>query len=150
MSRYFAVDDSGSINLAKGDLTLRQDYGGFEDQVSLPLFPVVFTAVFLLWVVFASLYYQVFRARFSTRQRRVAFFTLAGVLLLFHLGPFPLYIANRTEPWLIAGYVEIILREITAVLPGGPVAVWILCALAVGLGYRLLESRFERIEIPIE
>jgi hypothetical protein len=78
------------------------------------------------------------------------FFVIAGFLLLLHLGPFPVFATNITEPWKIGAGLEIGLRETVAALPGGPLLIWLLGALVLAGAYRLAEWRFEKTEIPIE
>jgi hypothetical protein len=150
LSRYFSTDESGKLKLSQGELTLRRDYGSRGDRMPLPLFPVVFPAVILLWALAASLYYQTFRAGVSSGLRKTVFFVIAGFLLLLHLGPFPVFATNITEPWKIGAGLEIGLRETVAALPGGPLLIWLLGALVLAGAYRLAEWRFEKTEIPIE
>jgi hypothetical protein len=48
------------------------------------------------------------------------------------------------------GFWKAFIRVLGEALPGGSIAVWVICALLFLAAYRLIEKQFKRIEMPVE
>jgi len=113
------------------------------------IFPLLFTAVGLLWLLVFWTYLKTFRSDKSEAARKWAFFGMLGLLLGLHLLQTASIILGFARVWVAAGVPKILLRHVGESIPGGQAVVWILCLIVLVTGYRMVESRFRRIEVPV-
>jgi hypothetical protein len=79
----------------------------------------------------------------------VIFFVLLGWLFAMHLALTLLFITRVVRELVFSGLPTIFTKRMTDILPGGILAVWIVCAVLIWAAYRIAESEFERVEAPV-
>ena len=126
---------------------------GFDPLVAVPA--ILLSQAFGGFTA-AVFHHQFENASFSPRSRdfKIVFVissfglvaTVAAALMALHISQFGLLIAERLDHWVLSGVGMIVVRELTARLPGGDVSVWLLCGLALYGFYRVAERQFMRVE----
>jgi hypothetical protein len=148
--RYLDVDPEGKVVPRQaGGLSLLQDYPGWEARPERSQFPFVITEVGLIYFLMAVFYFRFFRATVTDRTRKLVFFGLLGLALILHLAPFVLFITRWIRPLVAIGLTQGLINWSAETLPGGAAASWVLAVLLLIVCYRLAESSFRRIEVPI-
>jgi hypothetical protein len=146
--RYVEVDERGVVSVQNG-VALLEDLSTPRRSRTLPMFPVIFLIVGLLWLLVAAVYMSSFRVSRTDAARKWAYFGMLGVLLVLHLAFNAVAMVNAVKPWIAVALAKILVLRSGEHLPGGAVAVWIICVLLFLIGYRLALSRFRRIEVPM-
>jgi hypothetical protein len=149
-NRYLEVDGEGEVRLRTTGLTLWEDYPDLKPRGHGPEFPVVLLLAGLPFLIMVAVYLRAFRTGFSKTFRVGVAVTLLVFVLALHVSQFVAYVANVTEPWLVGGFLEILIRQLANTLPGGAMTVWGVSMLLLFAGYRLAETQFVRAELPIE
>jgi hypothetical protein len=148
LDRYLEADDDGVVAFKSSGFTLLEDFPELRAKPGAPLFPLIALSVGLQWLLLAFIYMGAFRATWSDRARKIVFFGLLAAAMGFHIGLFSLVIFDVTKIWLVMGLCSIILKQLSSSLPGGPVLIWLSSGLVLYAAYRLVQARFERIEVP--
>jgi hypothetical protein len=148
LDRYLEADDDGVVAFKSSGFTLLEDFPELRAKPGAPLFPLIALSVGLQWLLLAFIYMGAFRATWSDRARKIVFFGLLAAAMGFHIGLFSLVIFDVTKIWLVMGLCSIIFKQLSSSLPGGPVLIWLSSGLVLYAAYRLVQARFERIEVP--
>lgn len=147
--RYLAVRDDGRV-VPKGEsLTIQADYPHLRERAGGPVFPVIMTMVVLLWMLLLYLYLLSLRAGVSKGKKLLVHWLAVGAAMLLWVGQFILAITNVVEPYVTAGFYDILIRS-AGQTPLGTLAVWIACALLSWGAFRVAAGGFERVEISRE
>jgi hypothetical protein len=144
-NRYFETGEDGTVRIKPGGLALVRDHPDLRVRGRGPMFPVIMLPVCLLAFLSIAASFRSFRAGVTPSKRRWVFFLLLGLLMMLHFGIFGLEITDRIEIDIVDAWLAIRLAAVAQV-PGGTAVVWAVALVALVLGYRWLESRFERIE----
>jgi hypothetical protein len=149
LDRYLEVDGGKIVGWKDEGSTFRERYLERERRVDIPVFPLVFAAMGLLYLVYVSLYARGFRAIVSDRSRLVVYFAIMAFALGLYIAPFVPLLLRLTRDWVPIGAAKILLRQAIEPLPAGGFVVRLACFLLLLGGYWLAQNRFERIEIPV-
>jgi hypothetical protein len=144
--RFLVKDEQGLVRPRGGELKLRSAYPHLRAQERGPVFPTIALAACGLWLLVLSVYLRTLRAGVSERTKRRIPWIIMAVLLGVHLLQFALAMADVGEPWIIAGFLEIVIARAAEALPGGSLLIWVVCGLLLAAIYRLAERQFERVE----
>ena len=150
MRRHLEVDDQGVVVPSKSvGLTLLHDYPELTAPRAVSAFPVFMLITTVLYLFTSCLYLRTYRVTVSHGRRMVIFFVLGGWLFAMHLILTALFITRVVRETVVSGLLTIFVQRLTAFLPGGTFAVWIVCALLSWAAYRVAESEFEHVEAPV-
>jgi hypothetical protein len=145
-SRYLELDADGRAVLRGESLSLRRDYPHLSELGRGPQFPVVLMLVGLPWMLIVTVYMGSFRATISDGKRKVFLIGLMMLVLAVYLVLYGIFFTGRDR--LFTGFVEILIRVASRSFPGAGVAIWILCAVLLYIGFKIAEHQFRRCEIP--
>jgi hypothetical protein len=145
--RYLVTKPDGSTAVQPSGLTLREDYG-LKPTLWLRIAPLGALFVGLPWLLYLALTVRGGYIRAAADRRPWAPLLLAGLLALWFMGSLWSYNAGYTAAWKLAALAHILLRKLSLVLPGGPLAWWGITIVLYGGAYLLAQARFERIEAP--
>jgi hypothetical protein len=149
-SRYLEVDERGIVVPVKaGGLPLLHDYPDLVEPRRVTSFPIFMLFTAALYLLTSCIYLRLYRATVTNRRRLVIFFVLSGALFALHLALMALFVMRVVRELIFSGLMTIFSRWLTDLLPGGAIAVWVLCALLFWGIYRVAESEFERVEVPV-
>jgi len=142
LDRYLEPDPGGGVRLIDGGRPLQASLASVDIPEAVRVLPVVSTSIALVYLLCFAIYLQAFRATRSDKFRVGVFRALLAVLIL-------LLAAQLIEPWAPIDFLKLLIRHAAAHLPGGELAIWAVCfALFLGT-YRLAQSRFLLIEVPL-
>jgi hypothetical protein len=130
-------------------VTLGGVYPDLRGTAEGPILPVLLLLIGLIWMLMTRVYLTTFRAGVTDARRRTVFFVILAIALVLHLTQFVAGIGWLTRMWIMSSLPRMAVRRLTDALPGGAVAVWLLCGLLFYVAYRLVRARFERIEAPV-
>ncbi len=148
--RYLDVAPDGSIGLKEGGITLLEDYPGMKHRSGGPVFPVMMFLAGIALFILLFVYLRTFRLSITDSVRKIVFVGLLLLAFLLHIVPYALAIGDYMNMRVYIGFWKAFIRVLGEALPGGSIAVWVICALLFLAGYRLIEKQFERIEMPVE
>ena len=146
LERYLTTDDRGQVVPVGGELTLFADHPGWRVRPFGPVFPAMMLFVCGLWFIAMSPYLATLRPGFSERRRKGTFWWGMVALMVLHVSQFGALITENLDHWVLSGTSMIAIRAAAERLPGGSVAVWVLCGLVFYGLYRIAERRFLRVE----
>jgi hypothetical protein len=149
LDRYLKINDGAVVGWKDGGSAFRERYLGRERRIDIPVFPLVFAAMGLLYLVYASLYARGFRATVSDRSRLVVYFAILAFAMLLYLAPFVPLMLRLVRDWVPIGAGKVLVRQAIEALPAGGLVVSLACFLLLLGGYWVAQNRFERIEIPV-
>jgi hypothetical protein len=145
-ARYLETDDVGLVVLKGDGLTLARDYPDLDPRPKGPVFPAMMMVVLVLWLVAFAAYLRTLRPAVPERVRKSVYWGSMMLLLAAHTAQFIMGAGGAIRYATIGGFWEILISDIAEALPGGRVAVWLLCGLIVYGVYKLAERQFERAE----
>jgi hypothetical protein len=146
--RYLITKADGSAGVKAGGLTLLEDYPGLKPSAWTRTAPVVILLVGLPWLLYLALTVRGGYASASASRRPWGYFALVGLSALCVLGSLWAYSAGYTEEWKLTAFTQILLRKLSASLPGGTFGQWGIVIALLGGVYVLAQVRFRRIETP--
>jgi len=147
-SRYLDPAAEPRIALRVEEARLRADFPDLRPRSKGPLFPVIFMQTSVIWLLAVAVYLRGARRIRREGARKVLLGGIMAVLLALHILQFVAFIGDYMSDWVMAGFLEIQVRHATAALPGGALAVWVLCGLLLGAAYQLALGQFRRLELP--
>jgi hypothetical protein len=142
--RYLLTRADGSVGLRSGGITLQKDYPGLKPTSRAQMIVLL---IGLPWLLYLALVVRGgFISPVASRLPRGPLVLVAlSALLAFTSLWF--YAAGYTQEWKVAALSMILLRKLSALLPGGAIVRWGIVLLAIGGAYLLAQTRFERVEI---
>ncbi len=146
-ARYLMGTDTG-VELREGGLSLLHDYAGLRAPAHVTFFPMLAVVVFVAWLALCAVYLRTFRASISEAVRKATLIALFVVTMAVHIGLLLSFITRFMRSEAASAFWRVITVKTAAALPGGELGLWALCALLFAAAYGLVQSAFERIEMP--
>jgi len=146
LDHHLEVGEDGRLVPRGGAFSLRGELAGVRPRPLGPVFPVLMLTIAAPWLFLVRLYYRSLRAGISLRTKRIVYWCSMGLLFAVHIAFYLKGIASEPGFWEGSAFVEIVIREWAANMPGGAVGVWVICGLAAFGLYRFAEAEFARIE----
>ncbi len=104
IDRYLETDESGRVQVCSGGLSLKEDYPQWEKIPSGPVFPLLFGAAVVLYLLILALLFRSLRWQASLKKTRAVFWSLMVTLLMLHIGGLGTYMAGLTDDWILRGF----------------------------------------------
>ncbi len=146
--RFLAEQSDGPIVWRNDAPTLREAYPDLRPQRFRGLLPLQVLLVGLLFQAAILVYLGRFRPGVTDRSRKVAFVALLVILMGFYLAPFFFSLAKAGDPAGLNFLILAVSNLLVTVVPGGPVAMWIVAIAVLAVGDHLVRQRFRRAEWP--
>lgn len=146
IDRYLETDESGRVSAVAAGLTLRRDHPDLKPRFAAPEFPLLIVVSSGLWLLLLVIYLRTLRASISDATRKVVYVGILVLILGAHISQFILAMAGHVKLWVMAGFMQVMIRALAESLPGGSVTIWIASLAAFTVAYLAAESRFGRME----
>jgi hypothetical protein len=131
-----------------GGLVLEEDYFGLRPSLWRQTAPLGALLCGLPWLLYLALTVRGGYIRPGSDRRPRAPFALAALWGACLLGRLWSISAGRTTAWKLNATCAILLRKVSAALPGGALAWWGLVVVLYVFVYLLARARFDRVEVP--
>ena len=145
---YLTTDAAGRTVLRGETLTLAADHPHWQPTGGGPVFPVLFGAEIVLWLLVEAFCFRLCGPGTTIRRVRVIFWSIMGGLMLLHIGFFVGLIFDFSEDWAMTGLLLSTVRRLGDLGVGGWMAAWLVPAVAVSLSWRLVVRTFAGVEAP--
>jgi len=146
--RYLVTGADGRVVPRAGARLLSGDDPRLSPVGGGPMFAVLMALVCVPWLLLVALLLRAYRAGVSDARRQGLFWGLAVLVVVFFVGQAAAVIAGLARPWLATALVEIPVRALGE-SAAATVAAWVSGAALLFVAYRLAESQFARMEIPV-
>ena len=143
--RYLTGANDGVVFRQTG---LSQDYPDLQAPRLVRFYPTLALATVLAWLTLMMVYLRTCRASLSDGVRKVTFIGILGGALVIHLLFVVAFVTQFIRPDAVSAFWRILAYQAGLMLPGGDMAVWLICALVFAGAYWLAQRVFERIEMP--
>ncbi len=124
-------------------------WGGGRELPASPGFKLVFLAVILAFFLATTILLRTYRVSIRHGVRLGVFYGLLAVLLALSFVEFASAIAGWFDPRAAVERINDVAGQIGDFLPGGQLALWLICLLVLTGGYELTLGQFRRIEVPL-
>jgi hypothetical protein len=145
-SRFLVTLPDGQVRPAPEAGSFLEAFPELETRSSGPVFIVLLLFVCVFWAFGLNLYFRQIHVGMNVKGRKLRLLIGLGVLMVFHMAQYVLAMAGVLELWLVPGLWKFSIRSMTEALPGGTLTVWLLCAVGLGLCWRITLSAFRRVE----
>jgi len=145
-ARYFVDGPDGTSLLPEGPIPITDDYPHLRLRGDGPFFPVMFMIVSVLWLLAYSVYLRVCRPGVGTARRKAVFWGVMAALFSLYVLKFVSWMVDWLDADLELAAIRIWMRDLPELVPGGTVAVYIICAVLVYGAFRIARRQFVRFE----
>jgi hypothetical protein len=142
--RYLTVTAGGTTIAGDGVQSLVANHPDWRQCSDGPVFPVLMLLVGLIFLPALWVYLGQFRADVSDGSRKLVFWGLMILLLAVHMSQYLLATGKLIHFEAVTALWHILIRQLAST--GGVVAVYLVAAATLGLGYFAVQRRFEKVE----